>query len=103
MHANGDATLRLTNDETGRSDKASPFGPTLFPRASEIRIQVGFVLCQSSEQKDSWLKITPYATEDWTRTGIATANTCVKTVAKPQPGELTIFVRPLTFWEKLSQ
>jgi hypothetical protein len=100
--ANGNATLRLTNDEMGRSD-SGPLGPTLFSRASEIRIRIGFVLCQSSEQKNSRLRITSYATEEWTRTGIVTPNTCGKTVVKSQPEELTIFARPLTLWKKPSQ
>ena len=47
--------------------------------------------------------ITPYSTEDWTHTGIVTANTCGKAVAKPEPGVLKLFVRPLNFWEKLSE
>jgi hypothetical protein len=35
--------------------------------------------------------------------GIVTANTCGKATASPKPGEVTIFVRPLTWWEQLKQ
>jgi hypothetical protein len=35
--------------------------------------------------------------------GIATPNTCGKATASPEPGDLIIFVRPLTWWEKLKQ
>jgi hypothetical protein len=100
---NGIAKLSLTNNagqvnvETGLSDQ-----PTFF-FAPEIRIQVGFVLCQAVQKKFSWLQITPYSTEDWTRTGIVTANTCGKAAAIPEPGELTIFVRPLNLWERMSE
>lgn len=33
--------------------------------------------------------------------GVVTANYCGNTTASPQPGEIIIFVRPLTWWEKL--
>jgi hypothetical protein len=77
--------------------------PPTFLYAPEIRIQVGFVLCQTAQQKFSWLRITPYPTRDWTRIGIVTANSCGKAVARPEPGELTLFVRPLNFWERMSE
>jgi hypothetical protein len=32
-----------------------------------------------------------------------TDNDCGKATASPKPGELIIFVRPLTWWEKLKQ
>lgn len=103
IDSTGNAVLRLTGsarDEGVQADSAH--WPT-FPYAPEIKIQAGFVLCQVKQQKYSWLRITPYSTEDWVRTGIVTANTCGKAVAKPEPGILTIFVRPLSFWEKLSE
>lgn len=100
---NGNGTLELTNREADVRVQAASTHPATFLYAPEIRLQVGFALCQATRQKYSWLQITPYSTEDWVRTGIVTANTCGKAVAKPEPGLLTIFVRPLTFREKLSE
>lgn len=103
INSNGDGTLSLTNSETDALVQAGSSHPTIFPYAPEVRLQVGFALCQSKRQTYSWLQITPYSTDEWTRTGIVTANTCGKAVANPEPGLLTIFVRPLTFWERLSE
>jgi hypothetical protein len=100
---NGIATLSLTNNAGQVNIEAGPSDLPTFLYAPEIRIQVGFVLCQAAQKKFSWLQITPYSTEDWTHTGIVTTNTCGKAVAKPEPGELTIFVRPLNFWEGMSE
>jgi hypothetical protein len=35
--------------------------------------------------------------------GVTMTNTCGKPNAKAKPGEVIIFVRPLTFWEKLKE
>ncbi len=100
---NGSANLRLaSNDAKVGMEGGTSDSPT-FLYASEIRIQVGFVLCQVAQKKFSWLQITPYSTEDWRHTGIVTANSCGNAVAKPEPGELTIFVRPLNFWERMGE
>ena len=103
INSNGDGALSLTSREADLRAQAGSVHPTTLLYAPEIRLQVGFALCQTKRQKDSWLQITPYSTEQWTRSGIVTANTCGKAVAKPEPGVLTIYVRPLTFWEKLSE
>lgn len=103
IDGSGNAVLMLTGDAAGGSVQAGSAHWPTFPYAPEIKIQAGFVLCQAKQQKYSWLHITPYSTEDWVRTGIVTANTCGKAVAKPEPGMLRIFVRPLNFWEKLSE
>jgi hypothetical protein len=99
----GIAKLSLTNIAGQVNMEGRPSDLPAFLYAPEIRIQVGFVLCQAAQKKFSWLQIMPYSTEDWTRTGIVTANTCGRAVAKPEPGELTIFVRPLNFWERMSE
>ena len=101
--SNGSGALSLTDRETDVRVQAGSSPSTIFLYAPEVRLQVGFALCQTTRQKYSWLQITPYSTDQWTRTGIVTANTCGKAMAKPQPGVLTIFVRPLTFWEGLSE
>ena len=103
IDSNGNGALSLTNRETDVHVEAGSSHPLISLYAPEVRLQVGFVLCQTVRQKYSWLQITPYSTDHWTRTGIVTANTCGNAVAKPQPGVLTIFVRPLTFWERSSE
>ena len=35
--------------------------------------------------------------------GFASANTCDKVTVPPQPGQVVLFVRPPTFWEKMKQ
>ncbi|MEG9434722.1 hypothetical protein JAO29_00790 [Edaphobacter sp. HDX4] len=103
IDSSGNGVLRLTGGAADEGLQAESAHSPTFPFAPEIKVQAGFVLCQVKQQKYSWLHITPYSTEDWVRTGIVTANTCGKAVAKPEPGILTIFVRPLRFWEKLSE
>ncbi len=102
IDGSGNGSLFLTNLEEDVRVQAGSVHPT-FLFAPQIRLQVGFVLCQTAQQKYSWLQITPYSTDEWVRTGIVTANTCGKPTAKPEPGTLTIFVRPLTLREKLSK
>lgn len=87
-----------TSKSRGRTER-----PPKFLYGPEIRVQIGFVLCNAAQKKFSWLQITPHPTGDWARTGIVTANTCGKAVAKPESGELTIFVRPLNFWERMNE
>lgn len=103
IDSNGYGVLSLTDGEAAARVQAGSIHLTMFPHAPEVRLQVGFALCQTTQQKYSWLQITPYSTDEWNRTGIVTANTCGKALAKPQPGVLTIFVRPLTFREGLSE
>ena len=103
IDSNGNGVLSLTSHEADVRVQAESVHPTTFPYAPEIRLQVGFALCQTTRQKYSWLQITPYSTDAWTRSGIVTANTCGDAKARTEPGVLTIFVRPLTFWEKLSE
>ena len=100
---NGIATLLLTDNAEQVNVDAGANAPPTFLYAPEIRIQVGYVRCHAAQTKFSWLQITPYPSQEWTRTGIVTANTCGKAVAKPEPGELTLFVRPLNFRERMSQ
>ena len=103
IDSNGVAKVSLTDRESDVGEQSFPGNPAPFLYESEVRLQVGFVLCQVKQQKYSWLQIEPYSTNEWTHTGIVTANNCGKALAKPEPGVLTLFVRPLTFWEKLSE
>ncbi len=103
IDSNGEASLSLTNSASDPQLQAESVHSPTFLYSPEIRVQVGFVLCQVTRQKYSWLHITPYSTTDWVRTGLVTSNACGKSATKPEPGVLTIFARPLSFWETLSQ
>jgi hypothetical protein len=63
----------------------------------DLRIQVGYVLCQTPKADYSWLSIMTFPTHRVLEQGIVTANYCGKATAAPQRGEVTIFVRPLTW------
>ncbi len=102
INGEGVGELKLTSPEATTRVEAGSVHPT-FPYAPQIRLQVGFALCQNVRQRYSWLQITPYSTNEWMRSGIVTANTCGTATARPEPGTLTIFVRPLTPWEKLNE
>jgi len=71
--------------------------------ADTIQINAGYAWCKPNSQEKSWLAINKFPTKHLTDDGEVTANACGKVSAKPTPGELTIYVRPLTFWEKLKQ
>jgi hypothetical protein len=64
--------------------------------SDEIRINVGYVLCELRKSDFSWLAIRRFSTPQVLQHGVVTANTCGKATASPQPGEIIIFVRPLT-------
>jgi hypothetical protein len=44
-----------------------------------------------------------YSIKKILESGVSTANRCGKFEAEAKPGELIFFVRPLTWWERLSQ
>lgn len=81
---------------SGVINPAVKYGDTVY-------IRTGYVLCQQHEPGSSWLAMTNYSTKQVLQHGIATANTCGKVTAPPKPGELIVFVRPLTWWEKLKK
>jgi hypothetical protein len=61
------------------------------------------VLYQPQTPDYSWLDIREISTKQLMREGIVMPNTCGKATASPQPGELVIFVRPLSWWEKIKE
>jgi hypothetical protein len=106
----GVASLRLTEKdaEINTQDPWKACGnngvlnPTL-KYASSIQINAGHVLCQVRHQNYTWLAIQRFSTKDVVQSGVVTANTCGNAKASPIPGEITLFVRPLTLWEKLKE
>lgn len=107
---NGIARLRLTDNdaEVNTQDRwkgCGEFGvinPVVKYEGS-VSVNAGYVLCQPQATDYSWLAVKDIPTKQLVRKGVVTANTCGKPIASPRPGELVIFVRPLSFWEKLKQ
>jgi|HubBroStandDraft_5_1064220.scaffolds.fasta_scaffold809871_1 hypothetical protein len=68
-----------------------------------LRINAPYVLCGSDGSNYSWLRSEEFSAKEILEHGYASPNTCGKVTASPQPGQITLFVRPLTRWEKLKQ
>lgn len=107
---NGVARLRLTDndkeiDTNNHWNGCGDFGviSPVVKYNDSLRINAGYVLCQSRSPDQSWLAITDFPMKEVLQHGIATANTCGKATASPEPGEVILFVRPLSWWEKLKQ
>jgi len=67
-----------------------------------ISVRTGYALCQTGI-RDSWLARSNFSTEEVLQHGVVTPNTCGKATVSPTPGEVVLFVRPLTWWEKLKK
>jgi hypothetical protein len=67
-----------------------------------FRINAPYVLCGGEESR-SWLELKNFITKEVLEHGYASGNICGKVTATPQPGQVILFVRPLTFWEKMKQ
>lgn len=106
----GVASLRLT-DKDAEIDTANQwkacgnFGviKPVVKYASSIRINAGYVLCQVRQPDHTWLAIQSFPTNEVFQSGVVTANVCGKAKASPEPGEVVLFVRPLSWWEKLKE
>jgi hypothetical protein len=106
----GVASLRLT-DKDAETDTQNQWkecglfgviGPVV-KYADSIGINVGYVLCQVRQADHTWLATQKFSTEEVLHSGVVTANTCGKAKASPTPGEIVLFVRPLSWWEKLKE
>jgi hypothetical protein len=106
----GVAQLYLTDKDADVSTQSQPnscgsFGVVhpVVKYADTIRIVAGYVVCQPHAPNSSWLATMEFSTRQVVQQGVVTANTCGKATASPTPGEVIIFVRPLSWWEKLKQ
>ena len=68
-----------------------------------FRINAPYVLCGPGGGSYSWLELKNFSTKEVLNHGFASANTCGKATVSPQSGQVVLFVRPLTFWEKMKQ
>ena len=66
----------------------------------DLEINAPYVLCQPGTPDYSWLAIRHISTKQVVGQGIVMPNACGKATASQTPGEVTIFVRPLSWWEK---
>ena len=64
-----------------------------------IGINAGYVLCERKSDY-SWLLVLRFPTAKVLHDGIVSSDTCGKAKATAEPGEIILFVRPLTWWEK---
>lgn len=106
----GVAKLRLTenDDEIDVHNKYKSCGDfgviePVVNYSDSFRVNAGYVSCQPHRPDYSWLSSQEFSTREVLRSGVVTANACGNAKASPEPGELIVFVRPLTFWEKLKQ
>lgn len=104
----GVAWLHFTNEDAEVNTQNRPNGcgdwPVINPvvrYSGLITINSGYVLCEPHTPDYSWLAFTHFSTKEVLQSGVVTANTCGKAKASPAPGEIVLFVRPLTWWEKL--
>jgi len=107
---NGVARLRLTDSdaEVNTQDRWKACGEfgvinPVVKFDNSVSINAGYVLCQSQATDYSWLAVKEIPTNQIVRPGVVTANACGKAMSSPSPGEVVIFVRPLSLWEKLKQ
>ena len=68
-----------------------------------LRINAPYVLCGSGGSNYSWLRSENFSMKEILQHGYVSPNTCGKATVSPQPGQVILFVRPLTWWEKLKQ
>jgi hypothetical protein len=104
---NGITSLRLTENDAEVDTRNRPNGcgdwsviNPIVKYSEVITINAGYVLCQPHTPDHSWLATKEFSTKDVIQSGVVTANTCGKATASPTPGEIILFVRPLTWWEK---
>ncbi len=68
-----------------------------------FRINTPYVLCGSGGSNYSWLRLEQFSTTEILQHGYVSPNSCGKVTLPQQPGQVILFVRPLTWWEKLKQ
>jgi hypothetical protein len=107
---NGVARLRLTlnTGEINIPDSSKDRGSIVVDHPvvnynESLRINAPYVLCGSGESNYSWLRSKNFSTTEILQHGYVSPNTCGKATLSPQPGQVILFVRPLTWWEKLKQ
>jgi hypothetical protein len=107
---NGVAQLQLTLD-TGKINIPEPskdrgsivVANPVVKYNDSFQINVPYALCGSEGSNYSWLMSEHFSTMQILQHGYVSPNTCGKATASPKPGQVVLFVRPLTWREKLKQ
>jgi hypothetical protein len=105
---NGSVILRLDREHSEINNQSQMLvcglrgviNPTV-KYGDTISVRAGYVLCQPDIPDYSWLASTDFSTKEVLQRGIVTANTCGKATAPLKFREVVLFVRPLSWWEKL--
>lgn len=71
--------------------------------SDEIKINTSYVSCQPHSPDFSWLAVKSFSTKEILQSGIVTTNACGKPRASPEPGEIILFLRPLSLWGKMKE
>jgi len=107
---NGVARLRLTEIDAeintqNRWKQCGEFGVInpVVRFENSVRINAGYVLCQPQGTDYSWLALKNFPTKQILAEGVVTPNACGKHTGPRGPRQVIVFVRPLSFWEKLKQ
>jgi hypothetical protein len=108
-HENGVARIQLTlnpsevNIPSSKNDGSIVVEHPVVKYDESFRVNVPYVLCGSQRSNYSWLTLGNFSTKEILQHGYASPNTCGKVTVSPQPGQVVLFVRPLTWWETLKQ
>jgi hypothetical protein len=108
-HEKGIARLQLTmnpsevNIPNSKNSGSIVIDHPVAKYEESFRINAPYVLCEPGGGHYSWLELKNFSAKEVLDHGYASANTCRKVTASPQPGQVVLFVRPLTFWEKMKQ
>ncbi len=109
MDDKGVARLQLTlnssevNIPSSRNNGSIVVDHPVVKYDESFRINAPYVLCGPGGGSYSWLELKNFSTKEILEHGYASTNTCGKATVSPQPGQVVLFVRPLTFWEKMKQ
>jgi hypothetical protein len=68
-----------------------------------FRINAPYVFCGLGGGSYSWPELKSFSTKEVLDHGYTSANACGKVTVSPQPRQVVLFVKPLTFWEKMKQ
>ncbi len=91
----------VISTHTGPDGIASAAVPSKTSEISVYAQQDGWYLYRCDLTKGTSKPAPVYLLDQITKNGIAAANRCSRRTAPTQPGEITLFVRPQSLWEKM--
>ena len=94
-----DTTIPNTSNDRGSIVVTDP----VVKYDESLRINVPYAWCEPGGSNYSWLMLEHFSTKQMFQQGYVSPNACGKATASPKPGEMIIFVRPLTWLERLKE